>query len=537
MVTRHIGLVATATTTYTSPTTSPAASCRSTTSAKAARAGTWSPRRSKTRRGTGFDDHLAHAERYERAAEFYEVVTGLQWDSWEEGGLLRNKASGTYMDRDKVHFLDPRRQVLQGEGAAQHHAFGRGWPVVAQAGSSEAGRDRGRTADVVFTAQTRIEDEGFLRRHQEAHRPPAAPDDIKIMPGLTPVLGRTMEEAQANYEYLQTLLPDDVALMSLSHISGGLDLSKYPLDGPLPDLPPSNAAKARQELIVRTAREGNMTLRQIARNTAAGTGHRVLVGTPQYMADWIEQWFREEAADGFNVVCNHYPKPFEDFCTLVVPELQRRGIFRTEYEGKTLRENLGLKVPDRYTRASHRRHHEEARGRCGLWLPRAATPGHERLEGAQDQLLHCRSRTCRRLIRPPADLPSSGASSAFYRREAGATPAQTQLIWYSRDKWDATMWRMVGRRTQRPDEFLYSLFPLELRRRATTYRSQSRTHSPRAAHSDRDKRRRRLRYRRSSTGISPCLPVASEIPLAFQQGGLKGRHRREPERHRHPQRI
>ena len=112
-----------------------------------------------------------------------------------------------------------------------------------------------------------------------------------------------------------------------------------------------DSAKARQALVVRTARENNMTLRQIARHTAAGTGHRVLVGTPQYMADEMEAWLKEEAADGFNVVCNYYPKPFEDFCRLVVPELQRRGIFRTEYEGTTLRENLGLRVPEnRYAR-------------------------------------------------------------------------------------------------------------------------------------------------------------------------------------------
>ena len=159
-------------------------------------------------------------------------------------------------------------------------------------------------------------------------------------------------------------MPDDVALLSLTHISGGLDLTKFPLDGPLPELPPSNAAKARQALVVKTARENNMTLRQIARHTAAGTGHRVIVGTPEYMADEMEKWLKEEAADGFNVVCNHYPKPFEDFCRQVVPELQRRGIFRTEYEGTTLRENFGLTVPEnRYTARRRapwpRRRHEE----------------------------------------------------------------------------------------------------------------------------------------------------------------------------------
>ncbi len=227
--------------------------------------------------------------------------------------------------------------------------------MIAQAGSSEAGRDlAARTADVVFTAQTKIDEAKafYADIKKRAAKYGRAPDDIKIMPGLTPVLGRTMDDAKATYEYLQSLMPDDVALLSLTHISGGLDLTKFPLDGPLPDLPPSNAAKARQALVVKTARDNNMTLRQIARHTAAGTGHRVIVGTAEYMADEMEKWLKEEAADGFNVVCNHYPKPFEDFCSQVVPLLQRRGVFRTDYEGTTLRENLGLKIPEnRYTRA------------------------------------------------------------------------------------------------------------------------------------------------------------------------------------------
>ncbi len=357
MVTERIGLVATATTTYNEP-YNIARRFMSIDHISGGRAG-WNLVTSQIEdesENFGFDQHMPHAERYERAAEFYEVVTGL-WDSWEdEGALLRDKASGLYIDRDKIHFLDHVGKFFKVKGPLNITRSVQGWPVIAQAGSSEAGRDlAARTADVVFTAQTKIDEAKafYADIKQRAAKYGRAPEDIKIMPGLTPVLGRTMDEAKANYEELQSLMPDDVALLSLTHISGGLDLTKFPLDGPLPELPPSNAAKARQALVVQTARENNMTLRQIARNTAAGTGHRVLVGTPQYMADEIEQWFREEAADGFNVVCNHYPRPFEDFCTLVVPELQRRGIFRTEYEGKTLRENLGLKVPEnRYTRAA-----------------------------------------------------------------------------------------------------------------------------------------------------------------------------------------
>lgn len=355
MVTERIGLVATATTTYNEP-YNIARRFMSIDHISDGRAG-WNLVTSQIEdesENFGFDQHMAHAERYERAEEFYEVVTGL-WDSWEDGGLPRNKETGIYMDRDKVHFLDHVGKHFKVKGPLNITRSRQGWPVIAQAGSSEAGRElAARTADVVFTAQTKIDEAKafYADIKKRAAKYGRSPEDIKIMPGLTPVLGKTMEDAKANYEYLQSLMPDDVALLSLTHISGGLDLTKFPLDGPLPELPPSNAAKARQALVVKTARDNNMTLRQIARHTAAGTGHRVIVGTAEYMADEMEKWFKEGAADGFNVVCNHYPKPFEDFCSQVVPLLQRRGVFRTDYEGTTLRENLGLKIPEnRYTRA------------------------------------------------------------------------------------------------------------------------------------------------------------------------------------------
>jgi alkanesulfonate monooxygenase SsuD/methylene tetrahydromethanopterin reductase-like flavin-dependent oxidoreductase (luciferase family) len=172
------------------------------------------------------------------------------------------------------------------------------------------------------------------------------------MPGITPVIGRTMEEAQEKYDRLQALLPDDVALAALARFTRGIDIFSYPLDGPMPDLPETNAAKSRQKLIMDMARKYNMTLRQVARSVSAAQGHRVLVGTPEYIADELQEWLEKDAADGFNVICNYYPKPFEEFSNLVIPELQRRGIFRTAYEGKTLRENLGLKVPEnRFTAA------------------------------------------------------------------------------------------------------------------------------------------------------------------------------------------
>ena len=262
------------------------------------------------------------------------------------------------MDPDRVHFLDHAGAHFRVQGPLNVTRSPQGWPVVAQAGSSEAGRElAAKTADMVFTAQTQLAPAQafFADVKARATQHGRSPDDIKIMPGLTPVIGATMAQAQERYGELQALLPDDVALQSLSHISGGLDLTQFPLDGPLPDLPPSNAAKARQDLVVRTARERGMTLREIARHTAAGTGHRVLVGTANSMADEMEAWLKQDAADGFNVICNYYFAPFEEFTRQVIPELQRRGIFRTEYEGTTLRQNLGLRVPEnRYTAARRR---------------------------------------------------------------------------------------------------------------------------------------------------------------------------------------
>jgi N-acetyl-S-(2-succino)cysteine monooxygenase len=295
----------------------------------------------------GFDDHVDHALRYERAVEFYDVVAGL-WDSWEEDAFLHDKERGIYYDTDKLHFLHHKGKFFDVRGPLNVSRSPQGRPVVAQAGSSETGRElAAKTADVVFTAQTELADARDFYADVKARtaRHGRTPDDIKIIPGITPVIGKTQAEAQEKYDFLQSMLPDDLALESLARLSGGLDLRHYPLDGPLPDLPPTNSAKARQKLIVDKARRENLTLRQIARHASSANGHRVLVGTPEYIADELEEWLFKDAADGFNVICNYYPGPFNDFCDLVVPELQRRGSFRTQYEGTTLRDSLGLKVP------------------------------------------------------------------------------------------------------------------------------------------------------------------------------------------------
>ncbi len=295
----------------------------------------------------GLEQHVDHAARYERAEEFYDVVAGL-WDSWEADAFLKDKDSGVWFDFDKMHFLNHKGKHFQVRGPLNVSRTPQGRPVVAQAGSSGPGIElAGKTADVVFTAQTELAAAQAFYAEVKARtlKFGRMPDDIKIMPGLTPVIGATLSEAQEKYDELQSLLPDEIALASLSRFTAGLDIRQFPLDGPLPELPETNSAKSRQKMVVDLARRENMTLRQIARHTAAAQGHRVVVGTPKMIADEMEEWVTKEGADGFCVICNYYPKPFTDFCDLVIPELQRRGVFRTAYEGATLRENLGLRVP------------------------------------------------------------------------------------------------------------------------------------------------------------------------------------------------
>ncbi|MFZ4405733.1 MAG: LLM class flavin-dependent oxidoreductase [Paracraurococcus sp.] len=295
----------------------------------------------------GLDTHVDHALRYERAIEFYEVVSGL-WDSWDDDAFLRDKESGIWFDPDKMRFLDHRGKHFACRGPLNVPRTPQGRPIVAQAGSSEPGRElAARTADVVFTAQTEVAaaQEFYADVKGRTYRFGRTPDDIKIMPGITPVIGRTEAEAREKYDQLQSLLPDDVALAALARFTRGIDIFSYPLHGPMPDLPEANSAKSRQKLIMDMAKKGNLSLIQTARSVSAAQGHRVLVGTPEYIADELEEWLLKGGADGFNVICNYYPGPFQDFSDLVIPELQRRGIFRTAYEGRTLRENLGLRMP------------------------------------------------------------------------------------------------------------------------------------------------------------------------------------------------
>jgi FMN-dependent oxidoreductase (nitrilotriacetate monooxygenase family) len=355
-VTKNIGLIATGTTTYNDP-YHLARRFLTIDHMSGGRAG-WNLVTSQIEdeaANFGRDHHVDHAERYDRASEFYDVVADL-WDSWEDGAILRDKASGLFFDAGKVHLLNHKGKHFSVRGPLNVARSPQGRPVVAQAGSSEPGRElAAKTADIVFTAQSTLSDAQDFYRDVKGRmgRYGRSPEHMRIMPGINIVVGRTESEARARREEMDALVTDEVALRSIARLTGGLDLSKYPIDGPLPELPPSNAAKARQKILIDMARTENLSIRQLAHRFAQATGHHVLVGTPAYMADVMEHWFMEGGADGYTVLQPHYPQPLEDFVELVIPELQRRGIFRTEYSGTTLRENLGVPFPEnRFTKSA-----------------------------------------------------------------------------------------------------------------------------------------------------------------------------------------
>ena len=344
-VTTHLGLVATATTTYNDP-FSIARKFATIDHISKGRAG-WNLVTSQNEdEAQNFSQtrHMEHSLRYERAQEFYDVVTGL-WDSWEDDAVIRDHASGRYIDPAKLHVLNHRGKHFQVRGPLNIARPPQGYPVIAQAGSSDPGCElAARTADVVFTAQVSLQEaqafyQGLKGRMARYGR---KPEHLKIMPGIRFVLGETDEAARRQYEMMVEGASDEGALASVQRLAGGLDLKQFPLDGPLPDLPPSNAAKARQKMLIDLARRENLSIRDLGRRFTFSLGHLVYVGTPLGLADMMQEWFEAGAADGFTMLSPYYVQPLESFVASVIPELQRRGIFRMEYEGATLRENLGV---------------------------------------------------------------------------------------------------------------------------------------------------------------------------------------------------
>lgn len=348
VVTRRIGLIATATTTYNEP-YNIARRFASIDHISKGRAG-WNLVTSQIEDEAGnfgAETHMAHAERYERAEEFYDVVAAL-WDSFGEGALVRDKQSGIFVDTSKVHFQDHRGKHFAVRGPLNVARCPQGRPIVTQAGSSGPGMDlASRTADLVFTAQSDIEEAKafYADLKARAARHGRDPAHVKIMPGLMTIVGATEEEAQARYRELQGLMSDENSMRVLARLCGDVDIFALPPDSPLPPLPLSNAAQARQRHLVEKAKRENLSIIQVARYLATSLGHHLLVGTPQRIADTMEAWVKAGACDGFTLLQPYYPKPLERFVDMVVPELQRRGLFRTDYAGTTLRDHLGLPVP------------------------------------------------------------------------------------------------------------------------------------------------------------------------------------------------
>src|SRR5918993_1101537 len=294
----------------------------------------------------GLDEHMEHGERYRRAREFYNVVTGL-WDSWADDAFIRDTESGVYFDPAKMHVLGHKGEYLSVRGPLNIARPVQGWPVIVQAGASEPGRQlAAETAEAVFTALNNIEAgrtfyADVKGRAEEAGR---SRDDLKILPGCFVVIGETVEQAREKRAKLDSLVHFANAIGSLS-IALGHDASKFDPDGPLPEIPESNASKSGRQRAIDLARRENLTVRQLAQRLGGHAGLAV-IGTVKTIADEMEEWLMTEASDGFTVQFPYLPGGLDDFCTQLVPELQRRGLFRREYEGKTLRDNLRLRRPE-----------------------------------------------------------------------------------------------------------------------------------------------------------------------------------------------
>jgi FMN-dependent oxidoreductase (nitrilotriacetate monooxygenase family) len=347
-LTSRIGLIATGTTTYNEP--YHIARRFATLDRISGGRGGWNLVTSQTEseaQNFGFDAHMDHDDRYDRANEFFDVVAGL-WDSWDERAMVYDKATAQCFDHTKVRLLNHQGKHFKVRGPLNVLRSPQGRPIVVQAGASGPGKAlAARIADCVFSAQTNIADAKTFADEIRTRALASGrdPETVRIMPGIMPVLGRTDEEAHDLLEEMRSRITDEQALRSMYRVSGGLDLRKFPLDGPLPDLPVSNGAQGRQKLLVDMARNDNLTLIQAGRRFAEGQAHLLVCGSPATVADLMQNWFEEGACDGFCVMPVYYPRGVDDIVELLVPELQRRGLFRTEYEAHTLRGNLGLPRP------------------------------------------------------------------------------------------------------------------------------------------------------------------------------------------------
>src|SRR5258706_1063109 len=294
----------------------------------------------------GLEDHVEHGERYRRAREFYDVVTGL-WDSWADDAFIHDVENGIFFDPTKMHVLDHKGEHLSVRGPLNIARPIQGWPVIVQAGASEAGRRlAAETAEAVFTAQSSIEigRQFYADVKGQMDKLGRKREHMKILPACFVVVGETVEEARAKRAKLDSLVNYANSIASLS-IALGHDASKFDPDRPLPDhIPESNASKSGRQRAIDLARRENLTVQQLAQRLGGYSG-LAMVGTSKTIADEIEEWVFTEGSDGFPVMFPHFPGRLEDFVAHVIPQLQHRGLFRRDYEGTTLREHLGLPRP------------------------------------------------------------------------------------------------------------------------------------------------------------------------------------------------
>ncbi|MEU8614863.1 LLM class flavin-dependent oxidoreductase [Actinoplanes sp. NPDC048791] len=349
--TSHIGLIATASTSYNEP-YNLARRFASLDHLSGGRAG-WNivtTAGDAAARNFGLADQPLHRTRYERADEFLEVATKL-WDSWTDDAIVADKQQGVHAQSDRVRRIDHRGAHFRVDGPLNVPRSPQAYPLLVQAGSSQDGKEfAARWAEAVFTAQpTLAESQAFYadlkRRVVAAGRDPG---HVVILPGIVPVIGDTEAEARELDAELDRLIAPQYALRTLAQTLG-VDAGTLHLDRPLPAQLPGEdrieGAKSRRTLIVDWARRDNLTVRELIGRLGGGRGHRTFTGTPVQVADTIQHYFENGAADGFNIMPAVLPSGIEAFATKVVPILQERGLFRTEYEGTTLREHYELPRP------------------------------------------------------------------------------------------------------------------------------------------------------------------------------------------------
>ncbi|WP_422657012.1 LLM class flavin-dependent oxidoreductase [Paenibacillus sp. EC2-1] len=352
MVTQKIGLTATVSTTYNEP-YNVARKFASLDYISGGRSG-WNIVTSQLdieAQNFGREKHPEHGLRYKMAQEFVDVTTRL-WDSWQDDALILDREQGKFADSTKVRSVDYKGQWSSTLGPLNVPRPPQGYPVLIQAGSSEAGQDfAAQYAEVIFTAQTSLEAaKSFYKSvKSKLSKYGREPGDVKIMPGLSPVIGNTEQEAWRKYYELQALIPESTAVAVLSGFLN-YDLSGLSPDQPLPsDIPDpvaaSNGMKSRIQLLLDLAYKEKLSIAELGRKVLASRGHMQFVGTPEQLADFMQEWYEDYACDGFNIMAPVLPGGLEEFVDLVIPVLQERGLFRQDYTGTTLRDHLGLPRP------------------------------------------------------------------------------------------------------------------------------------------------------------------------------------------------